>query len=158
MIVLTLDVLAHPGEELGARQPTLEGRKLWSMFFSMYQGRICLLASGVDTKKTTILMEWLKRENYKAGSLDFSYETTPDAKLERVRAIQAGIGRIDWFIDTDPTTVAKVIHEGIPALLVCTPSIPRPEWVKQRDIKAWEQLSQELDTQALARAERTWKD
>lgn len=158
MIVLTLDVLAHPGEELGARQPTLEGRKLWNMFFNMYQGRICILAPGIDTKQTTILMEWLKRENYKAGSLDFSYEATTDAKLERVRAVQAGIGRIDWFIDTDPATVAKVIHEGIPSLLVCTPSIPRPEWVKQRDVKAWEQLSQEIDAQALVRAERTWKD
>ena len=158
MIVLTLDVLAHPGEELGARQPTLEGRKLWNMFFNMYQGRICLLAPGVDTKQTTILMEWMKRENYKAGSLDLCRETSADAKLERIRSIQAGIGRINWFIDTDPSTVAKVIHEGIPTIVVSAPSIPRPEWVKQRDIRGWEQISQELATQALARAERTWED
>jgi hypothetical protein len=158
VIVLTFDVLAHAGKELGARQPITEGRRLWNMLFPAFEGRICVLASGVDHDKTTILMEWLKREGYKAGSIDLTYETSTDAKLERVRSIQAGYGRIDWFVDTDPATVARVIHEGIASLLVSIPSIPRPEWGKERDIRGWDELSKELDAQALAKAERDWKN
>ena len=158
MIVLTLDVLAHEGDELGARQPVTESRKLWAMLFGMYQGRICVLATGTDKNKLPILMEWLKREGYKAGTVDLTDERTPDAKLERVRGIQAGYGRIEWFIDTDPSCVAKVIHEGIPSLLVSVPSVPRPEWVHDRQVKGWDELSRELDAQALAKAEKAWKD
>lgn len=158
MIVVTFDVLAHQGDELGARQPIPEARKLWNMLFSQYQGRICVLATGVDKNKTPILMEWLKRENYKAGMLDLTHETTTDAKLERVRAIQAGVGRVDWFLDTDPSTVSRVIHEGIASLLVSIPSVSRPEWVDGRTLRGWDELSKELDAQALAKAERAWKD
>jgi hypothetical protein len=158
MIVVTLDVLAHVGKDIGARQPVTESRKLWNMLFSQYQGRICVLATGIDKHQTPLLMEWLKRENYKAGMLDLTHETTTDAKLERVRAVQAGVGRIEWFLDTDPSTIAKVIHEGISCLLVSVPSIPRPEWVDAKKIRGWEELSKELDAQALAKAERSWKD
>lgn len=158
MIVLGFDVLAHPGDELGARQPTREGRQLWNMMFPKYEGRICVLAHGIEEHKTPILMEWLKKEGYKAGSIDLTYEISTDAKLERVRSIQAGYGRIDWFVDSDPATVARVIHEGIASLLVSIPSIARPEWVGGRTIRGWDELSQELDAQALAKAERSWKD
>jgi hypothetical protein len=158
MIVVTFDVLAHQGDELGARQPIPEARRLWGMMFSQYQGRICVLATGVDKNKTPILMEWLKRENYKAGMLDLTDETNTDAKLERVRAIQAGVGRIDWFLDTDPSTVSRVIHEGIASLLVSIPSISRPEWTDGRVVRGWDELSREIDAQALAKAEKAWKD
>lgn len=158
MIVVTFDVLAHQGDELGSRQPVPEARRLWGMMFSQYQGRICVLATGVDKNKTPILMEWLKRENYKAGMLDLTDETTTDAKLERVRAIQAGVGRIDWFLDTDPSTVSRVIHEGIASLLVSIPSISRPEWTDGRVVRGWDELSREIDAQALAKAEKAWKD
>jgi hypothetical protein len=158
MIVVTLDVLAHVGDDIGARQPVVESRRLWNMMWSQYQGRICVLATNVDKNKTPILMEWLKREGYKAGMLDITHETTTDAKLERVRAIQAGVGRIEWFIDTDPATIARVIHEGIPSLLMSVPSIPRPEWVDARKKRGWDELSEELHAQALAKAERNWQD
>jgi hypothetical protein len=158
MIVMSFDVLAHDGEDLGARMPTDEGRKLWNMMFPMYEGRICVLATGLDKNKTPILMEWLKREGYKAGSIDLTHESTTDAKLERVRSLQAGYGRIDWFVDTDPTLVAKVIHEGIACLLVSIPSFARPEWITKRDVRGWADLTAELERQALAKAEREWKD
>jgi hypothetical protein len=158
MIILSFDVLAHEGEELGARQPIAENRILWNMLFNQYQGRICVLAMGIDKHKTPILMEWLKREGYKAGSLDITYETSTDAKLERIRAIQAGIGRVSWFIDSDPSAVARAIHEGIPSLLVSVPSIARPEWLTGRTIRGWDELSQEISAQALAKAERAWED
>ena len=158
MIIITLDVIAHSGDELGARQPVLESRKLWNMFFTQYQGRICVLGTGIEKSKTPILMEWLKREGFKAGSLDITHETDTDAKLERIRSIQAGYGRVDWFIDIDPSTIAKTIHEGVSSLLVSIPQIARPEWQQSRGIKGWGELSKELDAQALAKAERAWKD
>lgn len=158
MIIVTFDVLAHTGEELGARQPIAESRKLWNMMFQQYQGRICVLATGIDKNATPILMEWLKREGYKAGSLDITYEKSTDSKLDRIRALQAGIGRVDWYIDNDPSTVAKAIHEGIPSLLVSVPSVARPEWTDGRTIRGWDELSREIEAQALARAERTWND
>lgn len=158
MIVMTFDVLAHSGEELGARQPTKEGRILWNMMFPMYEGRICVLTPGYEDSKTPILMEWLKREGYKAGSIDLCHEGTSDAKLERARSLQAGYGRIDWFVDVDPGTVARTIHEGIASLLVSIPSFPRPEWIDGRTVKGWDELTKELDAQILAKAEKTWKD
>ena len=158
MIIITLDVIAHSGDELGARQPVLESRKLWNMFFTQYQGRICVLGTGIEKSKTPILMEWLKREGFKAGSLDITHETDTDAKLERIRSIQAGYGRVDWVIDIDPSTIAKTIHEGVSSLLVSIPQIARPEWQQSRGIKGWGELSKELDAQALAKAERAWKD
>lgn len=155
---MSFDVLAHEGDELGARQPTMEGRKLWNMMFPMYEGRICVMAHGLEDKQTPILMEWLKREGYRAGSIDLTYETNADAKLERIRSVQAGYGRIDWFVDIDPHTVARAIHEGITSLLVSIPSSPRPEWVEQRAIKGWDELTKEIDRQTLVKAERTWND
>lgn len=158
MIVITLDVLAYPAEDLGARQPTSEGRRLWEMLFNKYMGRICVLATGVNKDKTPILLEWLKREGYKAGTVDITDETSPDAKLERVRSIHAGYGRLEWFIDTDPATIKRVIHDGVATLLVSVPSVPRPEWVSARTVRAWDELSEEIHAQALARAERDWHD
>ena len=155
---MTLDVLAHQAEDLGARQPINEGRKLWNMFFPMYEGRICVLATGIHTDQTTILMEWLKREGYKAGSIDLTDEESADAKLERVRSLQGGYGRIDWYVDTDPSAVSKVIHEGIASVLVSVPSIARPEWHTEKTIKGWDELSRELDRQALIKAEKSWKE
>lgn len=158
MIVVAFDVLAQAGDELGARKPVNEARKLWNMLFQQYHGRICVLATGVDKDKTPILLEWLKREGFKAGSVDITHERTADAKLDRIRAVQAGFGRVEWYVDIDPTTVTKAIHEGIPALLVSIPDIVRPEWVSGRDVRGWDELSQELEAQALARAERAWQD
>lgn len=149
-------VLAHGNKDLGASQPTTEGRKLWNMLFPAYEGRICVLVSGIENDKTPILMEWLKRENYKAGTIDLTYERTADAKLERVRSIQAGYGRVDWYVDTDPATVSRIIREGIPSLLVSIPSYPRPEWVEPREVKAWDELTREIERQALIKAEREW--
>jgi len=158
MVVITFDVLAQEGAELGARQPLIEGKKIWNMLFSAYEGRICVLATGIENNKTPILMEWLKREGYRAGSIDLTYETSADAKLERIRSIQAGYGRVEWFVDNDPSTIAKTLHEGIASLLVSSPRIARPEWTDGRVIKGWDELSKEINAQALAKAERVWHD
>lgn len=128
------------------------------MLFTVYNGRICLLIDGVDKDKHQLLMEWLKKENYKPGSIDFHWETGADNRLDRVRAIHAAHNRIDWYVDVDPNTVSKVIKEGIPTMLVTIPHIIRPEWDQPRTIVAWDELTNEIETQTLKKAERTWRE
>lgn len=158
MIVVTFDVIANRAEDIGASQPSNHGRKLWAALFGMYNGRICLLVDGVDKHQQQLVTEWLKKENYKPGSVDFYWDKGSDVRLDRVRAIQAASSKIDWYIDTDPTAVAKVIKDGIPTLLVTVPFIVRPEWDEPRKIVAWDELSSTIETQALKKAERTWQE
>lgn len=158
MIVVTFDVIANRSPDIGASQPNNHGRKLWNMLFTVYNGRICLLIDGVDKDKHQLLMEWLKKENYKPGSIDFHWETGADNRLDRVRAIHAAHNRIDWYVDVDPNTVSKVIKEGIPTMLVTIPHIIRPEWDQPRTIVAWDELTNEIETQTLKKAERTWRE
>ena len=103
-------------------------------------------------------MAWLKKENYKPGSIDFHWETGADNRLDRVRAIQAVHSKVDWYIDTDPVSVSKVIAEGIPTILVTIPYIVRPEWEETRKIVGWDELTDKIETQALKKAEREWKE
>lgn len=158
MIVVTFDVIANRSHDIGASQPNNHGRKLWNMLFTVYNGRICLLIDGVDKDKHQLLMEWLKKENYKPGSIDFHWEKGADNRLDRVRAIHAAHNRIDWYVDIDPDTVSKVIKEGIPTLLVTVPHIIRPEWDQPRTIVAWGELTNAIETQTLKKAERTWRE
>lgn len=158
MIVVSFDVIANRAEEIGSSQPNNNGRKLWTALFSMYNGRICLLVDGVEKHEQQLVAEWLKKENYKPGSIDFHWERGPDVRLDRVRAIHAAHTKIDWYIDTDPSTVAKVIKDGIPTLLVTVPYIVRPEWDEPRRIVAWDEVANAVETQALKKAERTWRE
>lgn len=158
MIIVTFDVIANRAKEVGSSQPNNYGRRLWSMLFGTYNGRICLIVDGVETHQHQLIIEWLKKENYKPGSIDFHWESGPDNRLERVRALHAVHSKIDWYVDTDPITVSKVIAEGIPTLLVTVPFIVRPEWEEQRTIVGWNELTDKIEAQALKKAERTWKE
>lgn len=158
MIVVTFDVIANRSPEIGSSQPNNLGRKLWNMLFPVYNGRICLLVDGVNKEHHEIVMQWLKKENFKPGSIDFHWETGPDNRLDRVRAIHAAHTRIDWYVDTNPTVITKVTKEGIPTLLVTVPQIVRPEWDQPRTIVAWDELTKEIETQRLKDAERTWRE
>lgn len=158
MIIVTFDVIANRADEVGASQPSSHGRKLWASLFGMYNGRICLLVDDVDKHQQQLVIEWLKKENFKPGSVDFYWEKGPDVRLDRVRAIQAAHSKVDWYIDTDPLAVSKVIKDGIPTLLVTVPFVVRPEWDEPRKIVAWDELSNTIETQALKKAERTWQE
>jgi hypothetical protein len=158
MIIVTFDVIANRAKDIGSSQPNNHGRRLWAMMFGTYNGRICLLADGVEKHQQELVMSWLKKENYKPGSIDFHWETGADNRLDRVRAIHAAHTKIDWYVDTDAHTVAKVIAEGIPTILVTIPYIVRPEWEENRKIVGWDELTDKIETQALKKAERAWKE
>jgi len=51
-----------------------------------------------------------------------------------------------------------VLKDGIPTLMVSMPYTIRPEWEEERTIVGWDKLSEELDIQALKKAEREWKE
>jgi hypothetical protein len=156
MLIFSFDVIAAPNEELGARQPIPEGRRLWNIFAGSYNGRIAVLGAGISNSQ--IFMEWLKREGFKASTVDVIDQTSAQAKVDRVTSLNAVYGNINWYIDTDPAAVAGVMHIGIPTLLVTVPYTVRPEWVDKRQVKGWDTLVNEIESQTLAKAERTWND
>lgn len=156
MLVFSFDALAAPNEELGARQPIPEGRRLWNIFAGAYNGRIAVLATGISN--TPVLLEWLKKEGFKASTVDLIEDSSSQAKIDRVLSLNAVYGKIDWYIDIDPMAVAGVLRSGIASLLVSIPHTIRPEWVDGRKVKGWDTLVEEIDRQALAKAERTWNE
>lgn len=156
MILVNFDAIAVPGEELGARLPRPEMRRLWSSLSAGYNGRLAIMATGITN--TPLLLEWLKREGYKASTVDIVDTIHPDDKVDRVASINAAYGKIYWYIDIDPIAVAKVAHMGIPTLLLTVPDVVRPEWTDGRVPKDWTTLVDEIESQALAKAERTWHE
>lgn len=156
MIVFNFSVLARPAETLATRQPDPEGRAIWGAMFDKYMGRIILVCN--EDYDRTQFTEWLKREQFKASMLDFIEETDPVLRAEKVHRVGSAAGRIDWYIDNDPRTCAETLKLGIPTLVVACPYIIRPEWDGGRKIKEWGSLVEELDTQALKAAVRTWGD
>jgi len=156
MVLFSFDVLAAPNEEVGARQPIPEGRRLWNSFASSYNGRLAVCSTGI--RNTPLLMDWLKKEGFKASTVDVVEDASSQSKIDRVTSLNAVYGKIDWYIDIDPAAVAGVLRSGISTLLVSIPHTVRPEWVDGRKVKAWDTLVDEIETQTLAKAERTWRD
>jgi hypothetical protein len=156
VILFSFDVLAAPNKELGARQPIPEGRRLWNSFVTTYNGRIAVLGTGIAN--TPVFIEWLKREGFKASTIDIIEGTDSQSKIDRVLSLNAVYGKIDWYIDADPEAVAGVVRSGISTLLVTIPHTVRPEWDTKRQVKGWDTLVQEIESQTLARAEKNWSD
>ena len=156
MIILTMDVLAYPAETIGQRQPIFESRRLWSALFETYNGRILLVADKRDPLEH--VQNWLKRENFKPSMIDLSFDNSSEAKIERARHLRAVHGNVHWFMDTNPDVVRQCLRDGIPSLLVAVPYVARPEWHYEKERKSWDDLSAELDQQALLRAEERWRE
>lgn len=155
MILFNFNVLARPGEVLAARQPDPDGRAIWSMLFEKFSGRICVI-SNVEYDRMQF-EEWLKIEQFKASVYEFVDQVDPVLKAERVHTIGASIGRINWYVDNDPRVCAETLKLGIPTLVVASPYIVRPEWGSGRQVKEWDSLVDEMDSQALKAAEKSWR-
>lgn len=156
MILINFNAIATPGDEMGARIPRREMRRLWGALNAGYNNKLAVLATGITN--TPIFLEWLKREGYKANTVDIMEEDNINVTIDRVTAFNAVYGKISWYIDIDPIAVAKVAHMGIPTLLLTVPDTIRPEWSEEKTIKSWDVLVEEIENQALAKAERTWHE
>lgn len=156
MILINFNAIAAPGDELGARVPRKEMRRLWGALNAGYNTKLAVLATGITN--TPIFLEWLKREGYKATTVDIVEDDGLNVTIDRVVAFNAVYGKINWYVDVDPIAVAKVAHLGIPTLLLTVPDTIRPEWSEEKVIKGWDVLVEEIESQALAKAERTWHE
>lgn len=156
MIIFNFDVLARPGESLALRQPDPDGRAVWSMLFDKYMGRLCVV-STVEYDRMQF-EEWLKREKFKASSYEFIDQVDPVLIAERTHIIGSAFGRINWYVDNNPRVCAETLKLGIPTLVVASPYIVRPEWSDVKRVKEWGSLVEEMDSQALKAAEKSWGD
>jgi len=156
VIVFNFDVVARPAESLATRQPDPDGRAIWGALFEKYMGRIILVCNDVYDRSQ--FMDWLKREQFKASMLDFIDQTDPVLIAESVHRIGSAAGRINWYVDNNPSTCRETLKLGIPTLVVASPYILRPEWGTDYKVKEWGNLVTEMETQALKSAEKTWRD
>jgi hypothetical protein len=156
VIIFNFNVIARPAELIGQRQPCTEGRHIWNMFHDKELGRICLICEDDYSPET--FEQWLKRESFKPAMYEMVDFSDPVLKAEKVKTLSALWGKTHWYVDNDPRTCAETLKLGIPTLVVANPFIIRPEWDKERDIKAWDLLVDEMDAQAIKEANKTWRE
>lgn len=156
MIVINLSVLSRPSENVSSRQPVPEGRAIWSMMFERYMGRIAVLSNEVYNP--AFFADWLKREGFKASFFECIDEPLPDLKAQKIQLLGAAFGKIEWYVDTDPRVCAHTTALGIPTIVISVPDTIRPEWEQGKTIRQWDTLVEEMESQALKAAERTWRE
>lgn len=104
---------------------------------------------------TAVLEHWLNMNGIKPVVTEVLDSIDPPIKADKVQRLMNTVGVNDWYIDIDPDTIAHTLRMGIPSLLVAYPYVPRPEWsLNPPPIKSWDALVQEVDSQALVRADR----
>lgn len=156
MIIFNFDVLASPAESITLRQPDPNGRAIWTMLFEKYMGRICVVS--MNEYPSIGFEDWLKREQFKASKYEFIDEVDAVLKAERIHRIGAAFGRIEWYVDNDPSICAETLKLGIPTLIPASPYIIRPEWENGRKLKEWGTLVDEMNAQALKASNKAWRD
>lgn len=159
MIVVHFDVLAQPSESLITRQPSVEGRRLWNTFWDRYQGRT-ILTCDPETP-IELLKEWLTKEYYKPSLIQQADEYERSGSTPRADAVwkvQSTLGKVDFYLDTDPDTCSRTIAMGIPTLLVAVPHFIRPEWNREQTLREWTSVVNELETQASRKSMKKWDE
>jgi hypothetical protein len=117
---------------------------------------VLLADSGTNDE---LLLSWLKSEGYKPSMVHTAKEmhtVGSNSRADAVWDLSAVIGKVTWYVDVDPETCAYVIAKGVPTLLVAVPTISRPEWREPKAVRGWDKITQEIDQQQRARAEREW--
>lgn len=159
MIVIHFDVIANPSNTFITRTPSMEGRRLWNTFFDIYKGRIVLVAD--EDTDLNLLKEWLKRESFKPSIIhiaDGMHLHGQNARSGAVWWVNSNVGKITWYIDTDPACCADALKMGVATLLVAIPTVIRPEWSGRPDMRPWDVLVGEMNAQAMKRSEKEWND
>lgn len=156
MILFNFSVLARPADSISLRQPDPQGLYIWRMMHDQSVGRICLVVNEDYTKM--IMEDWLKKEGIKPSFYEMLDESDPILRAEKINRIGAVFGKPEWYVDNDPRTCAETLKLGMPTMLIASPYLVRPEWSNMKVIKEWNVLVEELDTQALRAAEKTWRE
>lgn len=156
MILFNFDVLARPNTDFGARIPDPDGILLWRAMHEQTIGRVGVVING--SPKKGHVEHWLKVNDIKASFYEILDSTDPKVIEEKVSLYLASAGGRHMYFDTDPSVIAQTLQAGIPSILVCQPFVIRPEWSTTKRMRSWEDLTQEIDKQKLAKAEKTWGD
>jgi hypothetical protein len=156
VILFNFSVLARPADSISLRQPDPQGLYIWRMMHDQSIGRICLVVNEDYTKM--IMEDWLKKEGIKPSFYEMLDESDPVLRAEKINRIGAVFGKPEWYVDNDPRTCAETLKLGMPTMLIASPYLVRPEWSNMKVIKEWNVLVEELDTQALRAAEKTWRE
>lgn len=157
MIIFNFNALAQTAETLGQRQPYPESRRLWDALFTKYMGRIHLVVDNNINQE--LLKEWLKREKFKASSIQPYPDIVRDGSnpaADAVWRLSSALGRPHFYIDSDPQTCAIVIKQGIPCLTIQIPDFIRPEFHTPNTVRSWDVVVDEMDAKALKESEKTW--
>jgi hypothetical protein len=156
MIIFNLNVLARPGEGIGSRQPDPEGMRMWRYLHEATLGRMAVVID--DDPDVEHLEHWLRTNTVKAATYDIMNTSDPAMKAEKIQLLSSVTGRVDWYIDNDPATIALTLRKGMPSLLMLTPWTVRPEWHEETSHRSWDAIVSEVDRQSELRAERNWRD
>lgn len=155
MIVFNFDILARPHQSVALRQPDPEGLRLWNQFHEVNLGRLGLVVD-VEYEKDH-LEHWLKLHGIKAAIYQTLYTEDPAMKADKVHLLMATVGKIEWYLDSDPLTCRETLARGIPTILVAAPYVVRPEWHDSKPARAWDELVVEVERQQTLWAERDWE-
>jgi hypothetical protein len=158
VITVNFAVLAKPGIDFAQRIPDADGLRLWRTLHDQNLGRVAIVVD--DDVRSDLLEYWLKSHSIKAAMYEILDSTDPVIKAEKVHRMLGSMGRPnDWYVDVDPRTAAQTLALGIPTLLMSVPYVVRPEWgSSQRTARQWGDLVDEIDRQAIMRAERNWNE
>jgi len=156
VILFNFSVLARPADSIALRQPDPQGLYIWRMLHEQSLGRICLVVN--EDYSRPVLEDWLKKEGIKPSFYEMLDEPDPVLQAEKINRIGAIFGKPEWYVDNNPRTCAELLKLGMATLLIASPYLVRPEWSNMKIIKEWDVLVEELDTQALKAAEKTWRE
>lgn len=155
MIVFNFGVLARPNKSVALRQPDPDGMRLWRQFHESNLGRLGLVVD--EEYEQEHLEHWLRLHGVKAAIHQTLYTDDPVAKADKVHLLMASVGKIEWYLDSDPLACKETLARGIPTILVVSPYVVRPEWHDTKPARAWDELVAEVDRQQTLWAERDWE-
>lgn len=126
------------------------------MFHEHYGGRIVLVVN--EGYKEDQLEHWLKMNGVKPAFIEILDAQDPAVKAAKIQLLMSTTGRMDFYLDVDPHTARETMALGVPTLLVALPFIVRPEWQTEPEARKWEDITAEIDRQAIMKANKTWGD
>ena len=130
--------------------PIHEGLKLYRVLVSSY--RVVLATDGTKAEAE----HWL-RANMLTGYADIMDNTLAYAGQDlRYRQLQLcrSSGLVELFVDSDTDRVAKAYSSGVVSLMFAAPKFIRTK----RQVKPWEELKSELESQKEIRAKLAFDD
>ena len=155
IIVFDYDVVARPGNDLGGRAPDPDGMALWRTHHDKSMGSMGIVYPG-SLDNTEILQSWLMINGVKAPMYEILDTTDPALQADKICRILAASGKRSIYVGANPDTVREVYARGSVAILFMTPHVVRPEWGGGKMIKAWTELTAEIDNQRAMKAEKNW--